>query len=96
MPIYEYECADCGKIEEAVQKISDAPLTECGACSGTLHKIISQSAFHLKGGGWYSDLYSSQKPSGTSEGAGETAAKPAKPAESKTTGETKAAAKADA
>ena len=64
MPIYEYECSDCGQIEEAVQKISDAPLTDCPHCSGRLHKIISQSAFHLKGGGWYADLYSSSKPDG--------------------------------
>jgi putative FmdB family regulatory protein len=53
MPIYEYECTKCGKIEEAVQKISDTPLTECRYCSGQLHKLISQSTFHLKGTGWY-------------------------------------------
>jgi putative FmdB family regulatory protein len=34
MPIYEYECSDCGQIEEAVQKISDAPLTDCPHCPG--------------------------------------------------------------
>lgn len=53
MPVYEYECADCGKITEAVQKISEQPLTECPYCSGRLHKMISKSSFHLKGGGWY-------------------------------------------
>lgn len=53
MPIYEYQCVDCGTIEEALQKVSDKPLTNCKQCSGKLHKLISQSAFHLKGTGWY-------------------------------------------
>lgn len=66
MPIYEYECADCGKTDEVVQKITDAPLTTCRHCSGKLHKIISQSTFHLKGGGWYADQYGN-KPSGSSD-----------------------------
>ena len=53
MPIYEYQCTKCGKIEEALQKVSDAPLTTCAHCSGKLNKLISHSAFHLKGSGWY-------------------------------------------
>ena len=52
MPIYEYECTKCGRIEEAWQKFSDQPLETCKYCSGKLHKIISQSSFHLKGTGW--------------------------------------------
>jgi putative FmdB family regulatory protein len=53
MPIYEYECAKCGRIEEALQKISDKPLARCSHCAGKLHKLVSQSSFHLKGSGWY-------------------------------------------
>jgi putative FmdB family regulatory protein len=53
MPLYEYQCTECGKIEEAIQKFSDAPLTTCKHCSGKLNKLISQSSFHLKGSGWY-------------------------------------------
>ncbi|MCU0584652.1 MAG: zinc ribbon domain-containing protein, partial [Desulfobacterales bacterium] len=34
MPIYEYECAACGKIEEAFQRFSDKPLVKCKHCSG--------------------------------------------------------------
>ncbi|MCG8472329.1 MAG: zinc ribbon domain-containing protein [Desulfobacterales bacterium] len=68
MPIYEYECTECGHIEEAVQKMSDAPLTRCKKCSGTLRKLISHSSFHLKGGGWYSDAYSSTGSSSKSSG----------------------------
>ena len=53
MPIYEYECTQCGKVEEVLQNFSDAPLTTCSVCSGRLNKLISQSTFHLKGSGWY-------------------------------------------
>lgn len=60
MPIYEYECSQCGRIEEVIQKFSDRPLTKCGHCSGKLHKLISQSAFHLKGTGWYATDYANK------------------------------------
>jgi putative FmdB family regulatory protein len=58
MPLYEYQCTACGKIEEAIQKFSDAPLSTCKHCSGKLNKLISQSSFHLKGTGWYVTDYS--------------------------------------
>ena len=68
MPIYEYECTKCGKIEEALQKFSDKPLTRCRHCKGKLTKLVSQSSFHLKGSGWYATDYAnksknSSKPS---------------------------------
>lgn len=54
MPIYEYECSRCGHRLEALQKISDAPLSECPAChEAALTKLISASNFRLKGAGWY-------------------------------------------
>ena len=53
MPIYEYECTACGKIHEVIQNFSDKALKKCPHCSGKLHKLISQSTFHLKGSGWY-------------------------------------------
>jgi putative FmdB family regulatory protein len=53
MPIYEYQCQDCGSIEEVFQKVSDPACTTCSHCKGTLDKLISQSSFHLKGSGWY-------------------------------------------
>ena len=57
MPIYEYECSRCGRVEEIFQKFSDKPLTKCKKCSGKLHKLISHSSFHLKGTGWYATDY---------------------------------------
>jgi putative FmdB family regulatory protein len=61
MPVYEYQCSVCKHIEEAFQKISDAPLTVCPRCQGSLNKIISHSAFHLKGSGWYVTDYGGTK-----------------------------------
>ncbi len=57
MPIYEYECSDCGKRFEIFQKISDKPLSECKFCKGKLNKLISSCSFHLKGTGWYATDY---------------------------------------
>ena len=54
MPIYEYKCASCGHKKDVLQKMSDAPLTECPACGKpTLTKLISAAGFQLKGSGWY-------------------------------------------
>lgn len=63
MPIYEYECPDCGRFE-TIQKFSDKPLTKCPHCKekgkqNTVTKAVSASAFHLKGTGWYKTDYSS-------------------------------------
>src|ERR1043165_290096 len=53
MPIYEYRCLDCGHQFELMQKFSDPPAETCTSCAGTVQKLISRSAFHLKGSGWY-------------------------------------------
>ena len=60
MPIYEYECTACGKIDEVLQKFSDKPIKKCRYCSGKVHKLISQSSFHLKGTGWYVTDYAAK------------------------------------
>lgn len=54
MPIYEYQCTNCGHTLEAIQKIGDAPLTDCPQCQhASLTKLVSAASFRLKGGGWY-------------------------------------------
>ncbi len=63
MPIYEYECTRCGTVEEALQKFTDKPLTKCRQCTGKLRKLISNSAFHLKGSGWYVTDYAKKSTS---------------------------------
>ena len=54
MPIYEYSCQECGHSLEAIQKLADAPLTDCPACDKpALKKQVSAPSFRLSGGGWY-------------------------------------------
>ena len=54
MPIYEYQCTECGHVFDALQKMSDAPLTDCPDCGAAgLRKLLSAPNFRLKGGGWY-------------------------------------------
>ena len=66
MPIYEYECTQCGVLEEIIQKFSDKPLSTCKRCSGKLTKLMSQSTFHLKGSGWYVTDYANQSEKSSS------------------------------
>jgi putative FmdB family regulatory protein len=63
MPIYEYECSKCGRIDEVLQKFSDKPLSRCKHCTGKLQKLISHSSFHLKGTGWYITDYANKSVS---------------------------------
>ena len=63
MPIYEYECSKCGRIDEVLQKFSDKPINRCKHCSGKLNKLISHSSFHLKGTGWYITDYANKSQS---------------------------------
>ena len=54
MPIYEYACQACGRVSEVMQKLSDPAPGACPACAhGPLVKIMSKTAFVLKGQGWY-------------------------------------------
>ncbi|MGB5277660.1 MAG: zinc ribbon domain-containing protein [Gammaproteobacteria bacterium] len=54
MPIYEYQCTECGFQLEVLQKINDDPLRDCPQCGKpAMKKMVSAAAFRLKGGGWY-------------------------------------------
>jgi putative FmdB family regulatory protein len=74
MPIYAYKCGSCGHAKDVLQKISDAPLTDCPSCGkATFSKQLTAAGFQLKGSGWYATDFkggSSASPStGTSSGA---------------------------
>ena len=73
MPIYEYNCLDCHHEFEVMQKFSDPPLAQCPSCSGKVRKLISRSAFHLKGDGWYVTDYARK---GSHNGKGKTSDDP--------------------
>ncbi len=53
MPLYEYQCENCGERFETMQKFADAPLTEHEKCGGPVHRLISAPALQFKGSGWY-------------------------------------------
>ena len=53
MPLYEYECKDCGVRFERVQSFHDAPLTDCPECEGHVHRVIGAAGVIFKGSGFY-------------------------------------------
>lgn len=63
VPIYEYQCTKCGHRFEAIQKVSDSPLTKCEKCKGKVERLISSPAIQFKGSGWYVTDYA-RKSSG--------------------------------
>ncbi len=87
MPIYAYKCESCGHAKDVLQKISDAPLTDCPACgASTFSKQLTAAGFQLKGSGWYATDFRNGSSTGaaTSAAAGTaaTASASAEPASS--------------
>jgi putative FmdB family regulatory protein len=66
MPLYEYECEDCGDLFEVIQKFADEPLTVHEKCGGKVHRILSAPALQFKGSGWYVNDYAKSSNSGGS------------------------------
>lgn len=92
MPIYAYRCESCGFEKDVLQKMSDAPLTQCPHCEkDTFRKQVTAAGFQLKGSGWYVTDFrgGSGGASGTASGGASAATADAKP-------EAKAEAKSDA
>jgi len=93
MPVYEYECRACNHRFEEWQKITDKPVKICPKCKARrVERLISQTSFQLKGGGWYGDLYASKRPSnsGDSKPDGDGKTKASSPTESGGAGKTAA------
>ena len=60
MPIYEYRCGKCGFQKEFLQRMSDAPLTDCPKCGKrSFSKMVTAAGFQLKGTGWYATDFKS-------------------------------------
>ena len=90
MPIYEYDCPKCGRFE-VVQKFSDKPLKcnpDCTEkkCPKKAERVMSASAFHLKGTGWYKTDYATKPAPPTKSSS--TPASDSKPSTESTTSET--------
>lgn len=78
MPLYEYKCEQCGSRTEALQKLSDPPLTKCVYCGGKLRKVISPPAIQFKGSGWYITDYSKKHIPDNGPSSKEATEKPSK------------------
>ena len=76
MPLYEYECSQCGHRFELIRRFSDPPADTCPACGqGPLNKLLSAPAVHFKGTGWYVTDYAKKTGASavrTDAGPGET------------------------
>lgn len=77
MPTYQYRCTECGHDLEAVQKFTDAALTECPSCGGSLRKVYNAVGVVFKGSGFYRTDSRKAPSEGSSDGGGSTSA-PAK------------------
>lgn len=80
MPLYEYRCKSCRKNLEILQKTGEGAKKKCPECGGKLEKLVSPSAFHLKGSGWYKTDYAAKKADANpSDGAKKNAKSPDPP-----------------
>lgn len=91
MPIYAYRCESCGFEKDVLQKMSDAPLTQCPQCGkDAFRKQVTAAGFQLKGSGWYVTDFRGGSNAGNnasnSTGAAKSDAKPEAKAETKSQG----------
>jgi putative FmdB family regulatory protein len=93
VPTYEYQCEQCQRVFEVKQRISDAPLTTCEVCNGTVRRLLSSAPFILKGRGWYVTDYPSESRKKAMESEKATSTTPETKSDSKS--ETKPDSKSD-
>lgn len=54
MPIYAFECTQCGHRFDRLQKLSDPDPEQCPACAEpAVKRQLTAPSFRLAGGGWY-------------------------------------------
>jgi putative FmdB family regulatory protein len=70
VPLYEYECADCGRRTERIEKVSGPHLKKCPHCGGKVDRLLSKPAIQFKGSGWYVTDYAGKSSKAESEAAG--------------------------
>ena len=78
MPLYEYKCNTCRQTVEYIQKVSEAPKTDCSNCGakGSLVRLISPPAIQFKGSGWYLTDYSDKGKKSRAAAESESASEP--------------------
>jgi putative FmdB family regulatory protein len=73
VPLYEYQCKQCGRRVEKIQMLRDEPLRTCEVCGGELERLISRPAIQFKGTGWYVTDYARRSGSSSNNGKSESA-----------------------
>jgi putative FmdB family regulatory protein len=97
MPIYAYKCASCGFAKDVLQKISDAPLTDCPQCGAqAFTKQVTAAGFQLKGSGWYATDFRGGNTKSAEKSTDAPADKAAEPAKGESKTETKTETKTEA
>lgn len=69
MPLYEYECKQCGHRFEKIMKFSDEPIKVCPKCGGEVEQMVSAPAVQFKGSGWYVTDYAKKSGGGAAKNA---------------------------
>ena len=101
MPLYEYQCNQCNRRHEIIQRFSEAPVTVCPDCGGEMRKLISSPAFQFKGSGFYktdypkSETKSGSKTETTSEAKSDTKSETKSESKSDTQSESKSQNKSE-
>jgi putative FmdB family regulatory protein len=71
MPIHEYQCRKCEAVVERIEGMHDGPMKKCPSCGGKVDRMMSSSAFVLKGTGWYATDYGTRShDNGNGKGKG--------------------------
>ncbi len=65
MPLYEYQCKECGLRFERRQSFSDEPIEECPECSGVVVRLIQPAGIIFKGSGFYVTDNRAKSPAST-------------------------------
>jgi putative FmdB family regulatory protein len=89
MPLYEYQCENCGDVFELIQKFVDAPLTVHEKCGGAVHRLLSAPALMFKGSGWYVNDYAKGANNASNAKKGESSESSGSHSDSKSTSESK-------
>lgn len=101
MPIYEYECASCGRRFDELQRITEDALTIDPECGGSLRRVIQPVGIIFKGSGFYvtdsrnSSSSSSTKSSSETKTEANSESKPESKSESKSDSKSESSSKAE-
>jgi putative FmdB family regulatory protein len=91
MPLYEYECTECGHRTELLQRHGDPPLDKCPQCGSAVRKLFSAPAVQFKGTGWYVTDYAGKGKKGAEKTSGDGAKEAGKSAGDGSSGDKKSA-----